>query len=169
MLPSLASFATPPRTKRKNPDPPSCESGWNLPVLCGFGLTHELGGPRTMRHGLFVRARKSPAEHPEGHESRFYSVIPPPDANRKRGLRVCPSRVCPSNLGGGPCGPPNPPGPPVCRPSVVPFLSRRSPELGAAFYPDRRGPLPFAFGRVKPEHSVLPETVREARPWGIRR
>jgi hypothetical protein len=52
---------------------------------------------------------------------------------------------------------------------VVPFLSTLSPELGAAFYPDIRRPLPFMFERVRPEHSVLPEIVRKVRPGGIRR
>ncbi|HEX9689099.1 MAG TPA: hypothetical protein VGB47_08530 [Thermoanaerobaculia bacterium] len=52
---------------------------------------------------------------------------------------------------------------------MVPFLATPSPELGAGFYPNIRGPLPFTFERVRPEHSVLPETVREVRPGGFRR
>lgn len=44
------------------------------------------------------------------------------------------------------------------------FLTTMSPPLGAGFYVDDWGPLPFAFGRVPPERYVLLEVVREIRP-----
>lgn len=47
---------------------------------------------------------------------------------------------------------------------VLPFLSTLSPSLGAGFYLDAWGPLPFAFGRVPPERYVLFEIAREIRP-----
>lgn len=47
---------------------------------------------------------------------------------------------------------------------VLPFLSTLTPRLGAGFYLDAWGPLPFAFGRVPPERYVLLEVVREIRP-----
>ena len=47
---------------------------------------------------------------------------------------------------------------------VHPFLATMSPPLGAGFYVDDWGPLPFAFGRVPPERYVLLEVVREIRP-----
>ncbi len=47
---------------------------------------------------------------------------------------------------------------------VLPFLSTLTPRLGAGFYLDAWGPLPFAFGRVPPERYVLLELVREILP-----
>ena len=47
---------------------------------------------------------------------------------------------------------------------VLPFLATMSPPLGAGFYLDEWGPLPFAFGRVPPERYVLLEVVREILP-----
>jgi len=47
---------------------------------------------------------------------------------------------------------------------VLPFLATLSPRLGAGFYVDEWGPLPFAFGRVPPERYVLLEIVREVPP-----
>lgn len=47
---------------------------------------------------------------------------------------------------------------------VLPFLATLSPRLGAGFYLDEWGRLPFAFGRVPPERYVLLEIVREVPP-----
>jgi 4-amino-4-deoxy-L-arabinose transferase-like glycosyltransferase len=47
------------------------------------------------------------------------------------------------------------------------FVTTLSSELGAGFYVDVWGPLPFAFGRVPPERYLLFEAVREIRPGDI--
>ena len=47
---------------------------------------------------------------------------------------------------------------------VLPFLATFDPRLGAGFYLDDWGPLPFAFGRVPPERYVLLELAREVPP-----
>jgi len=48
--------------------------------------------------------------------------------------------------------------------AVVPLLATMNPRLGAGFYLDDWGPLPFAFGRVPPERYVLLDLVREVPP-----
>jgi len=48
--------------------------------------------------------------------------------------------------------------------AVLPFLATLNPRLGAGFYLDDWGPLPFAFGRVPPERYVLLELVRDVPP-----
>src|SRR5258706_16211547 len=45
--------------------------------------------------------------------------------------------------------------------AAFPFLSTMSPDLGAGFYVDIWGPLPFAFGRVPPERYMVLDVVRE--------
>jgi Dolichyl-phosphate-mannose-protein mannosyltransferase len=45
--------------------------------------------------------------------------------------------------------------------AVFPFLTTLSPDLGAGFYADIWGPLPFAFGRVPPERYLVLDVVRD--------
>ncbi|HEY3171580.1 MAG TPA: glycosyltransferase family 39 protein [Thermoanaerobaculia bacterium] len=52
--------------------------------------------------------------------------------------------------------------------AVLPFLATLNPRLGAGFYLDDWGPLPFAFGRVPPERYVLLELVRDVPPGELR-
>jgi hypothetical protein len=49
----------------------------------------------------------------------------------------------------------------------VAFLATPSQKLLAGFYPDIRGPLPFAFERVRLEHYALMEIMREVPPGGV--
>lgn len=51
---------------------------------------------------------------------------------------------------------------------VLPFLATLANGLGAGFYADIWGPLPFAFGGVPPERYVLLQVTQEIRPAGIR-
>jgi 4-amino-4-deoxy-L-arabinose transferase-like glycosyltransferase len=51
--------------------------------------------------------------------------------------------------------------------AAFPFLATLSPELGAGFYVDIWGPLPFAFGRVPPESYVVLDVVRDVAPGKI--
>ena len=52
---------------------------------------------------------------------------------------------------------------------VLPFLSTLSPAVGAGFYTDIWGPLPFAFGAVPPERYAVVEVLREIPPGEIAR
>ncbi|HEU5248374.1 MAG TPA: glycosyltransferase family 39 protein [Thermoanaerobaculia bacterium] len=52
---------------------------------------------------------------------------------------------------------------------ITGLLGTMSSELGAGFYVDSWGPLPFAFGRVPPERYVLLEAVRDIGPGQIGR
>jgi 4-amino-4-deoxy-L-arabinose transferase-like glycosyltransferase len=51
--------------------------------------------------------------------------------------------------------------------AAFPFLTTLSPELGAGFYVDIWGPLPFAFGRVPPERYLVLDVVRDVPPGKI--
>jgi 4-amino-4-deoxy-L-arabinose transferase-like glycosyltransferase len=50
---------------------------------------------------------------------------------------------------------------------VVPFLATLNPRVGAGFYAEEWGPLPFAFSRVPPDRYVLLEVVREVPPGAL--
>ena len=50
-----------------------------------------------------------------------------------------------------------------------PLLTTLSPYLGAGFYIDVWGPLPFAFGRVPPERYLVLDVVRDVPPGKIAR
>ncbi len=51
---------------------------------------------------------------------------------------------------------------------VLPFLATLSPDLGAGFYLDVWGPLPFAFGRVPRERYVVLVVRQELPPGSLR-
>ena len=53
--------------------------------------------------------------------------------------------------------------------AAFPFLTTLSPDLGAGFYLDIWGPLPFAFGRVPPERYLVLDVVRDFAPGTIAR
>ena len=53
--------------------------------------------------------------------------------------------------------------------AVLPFVATLSHEIGAGFYTDIWGPLPFAFGRVPPERYFLLDVVREVPAGEIAR
>jgi hypothetical protein len=50
---------------------------------------------------------------------------------------------------------------------VLPFLATLNPRVGAGFYAEEWGPLPFAFGRIPPDRYVLLEVVRELPPGAL--
>src|SRR5207253_1643806 len=52
---------------------------------------------------------------------------------------------------------------------VLPYLSTLSPAVGAGFYTDVWGPLPFAFGSVPPERYAIVDVLREIPPGEIAR
>jgi 4-amino-4-deoxy-L-arabinose transferase-like glycosyltransferase len=52
--------------------------------------------------------------------------------------------------------------------AVLPFLATLNARVGAGFYVDDWGPLPFAFGRVPPERYVVIELVRDVPPGELR-